>query len=915
MSRITAAFLIMVISLLCIPCLSGCGDSGSSAGDLGGGGGTSATTWKVDNLDDPGKPLRPGDWIKIESSRFGSSMNGSYVTFILEDGTTGEADLYEQWTDTEIVCRVPLDLFSKTKANTTVPSGYQEDTIVTLRGEADVTIHDTGERIRIAEGQELVISTGKNTNPSDRSPLPVVRRVTSAVAGQGSTVTMTGSKFTGLMRVVIKGSSSSDWKATSLSVIDDTTALFVVPRNVPAGTYGIIAENSVNSSSAPDMLIVVPAGTVPVYPVLSSITSAVEGQGSAITLTGQNFTGLRTVYILTTPPTTATGLAVTSDTTATCVVPPYVKAGNYKVLVTNETGTGEGAANLKVLASGLPTVESITPAVEGQATTVTMTGSKFTSLKNVTILTDPDVTATDLAIASDTAATFTVPGTIHAGTYSVSLTNVSGTAIGSDKLTVTEGPVPVVESITPAVEGQATTVTMTGQNLTGVTAVTILTATPTAAANLTLVSATSLTFTVPAGVPAGTYSVSATNFSGTGTGQNRLTVTASGGGGGGGVILVPTIGAYQYGTKWMTLDWKAPAKPRADVTVTNLLDDDSAGSLRKVVEAATDGDTVKFSVGGVITLNAAELAVTGKSLTIDASGAPSAVTVQAGGNFRIFSIDSGAGKTVTVKSLTMKGGDGSAAGGKFDGGSISVAAASALSLTDCTIEGSKALNGGGIFTAGTVTLTRCTISNNSSTSGGGIFIAGTGVIRLGNCTISGNNADAAGGGVTLNTSGAASITNSTISRNTAVADYGGGIACLEGAAYLLNTIVIDNTAPLGGDLYNKTMIICAYYCWYAAVSGTITTRTVAPDVTAGYVTGMLGDPALNTPGTTKTMEVMGSCPAINKGAFVYYNDDDGFYLQGSDGKYYTLEAFAAPVKAVPLTDRITTDQRGVARPQ
>ena len=918
MKQITTTLILAFITLLSMLSLQGCGGSDGVSTDSWGASESSGTAWQVDNLDDPGQPLRPGDWIKIESSRFGSEMNGSSVTFTLQDGTTGQADLYEQWTDTAIVCRVPLDLFSKTKTPITVPSddiSDPGDTITTLRGQAEVTIRETEEHFLIGEGMELVIKKERNPNPSDSSPLPVVTSITSAQQGQGTMVTMTGSKFTDLDSVVIIGLSA--WIIRRLGFIDDRTVIFAVPPDVPVGTYTVVVENRYGKIRAPGKLNVVSATTMLQYPLVEGITSAVEGQGSTVTMTGQYFTDLRSVSILTTPPTTARNLAVTSDTTATFSVPGTVHAGTYSVLATNTTGPCMRFGRLTVFSASLPVVERITPAAESQATTVTMTGSKFTGLTAVSILTTPPTEAGHLTVTSDTTATFSVPGTIHAGTYSVSVTNPSGTTTGTDKLIVTPGAIPLVASITLAVEGQATTVTLTGHNLSRVTAVSILTATPTEATNLTTLDDLTLTFTVPASVPAGIYSVRVTNFSGTGTGENKLIVTAAsggGGGGGGGVIWAPTIGAYQYGTKGMTLKERAPVESRGDITVTNL-DDDGGGSLRNAIATAVEGDTVKFSVGGEITLTTGELVITGKSLIIDGSSAPSAVTVKTDGAFRVFMINSGSDKTATIKSLTIKGGDGSAAGGNFNGGSISVDASSALNLTDCTIDGSKALYGGGIYTAGTAALTRCTISNNSAVRGGGIYLAVDGAARLSNCTISGNNADQPGGGVAIDTKGAATITNSTISGNTAATDYGGGIACLEGAAYLLNTMVIGNTAPAGGDLYNGETIMCAYYCWYNAISGTVTTQPTAPNITSAYVPGMLGGLILNPPGTTNTMEVKGNCPAINKGAYVYYNDDDGFYLQGSDGKYNTLEAFTTPTKASPSTDRINTDQRGAVRQQ
>lgn len=95
--------------------LAGCGSSGSSdsawwgGGDSGGG--TPVTTPQVQtltNLNNPGQPIRQGDWTQINGTGFGASQGAGYVKFTLENGATGNADQYSSWSDTQITCRVPV---------------------------------------------------------------------------------------------------------------------------------------------------------------------------------------------------------------------------------------------------------------------------------------------------------------------------------------------------------------------------------------------------------------------------------------------------------------------------------------------------------------------------------------------------------------------------------------------------------------------------------------------------------------------------------------------------------------------------------------------------------------------------------------------------------------------------------------
>ncbi len=114
-----------------------------------------------------------------------------------------------------------------------------------------------------------------------------------------------------------------------------------------------------------------------------------------------------------------------------------------------------------------------------------------------------------------------------------------------------------------------------------------------------------------------------------------------------------------------------------------------------------------------------------------------------------------------------------------------VTAAGNLTLIDLAITGGHAnvdgtgLGGGGIYNAGTLTLTNVTVSGNQSgTTGGGVSN------RLGTTTVTGgtiaNNSAANAGGGLYNRSGNVTIASSTVSGNSSTADadpaVGGGIA-------------------------------------------------------------------------------------------------------------------------------------------
>jgi hypothetical protein len=190
-------------------------------------------------------------------------------------------------------------------------------------------------------------------------------------------------------------------------------------------------------------------------------------------------------------------------------------------------------------------------------------------------------------------------------------------------------------------------------------------------------------------------------------------------------------------------------------------------------------------------------------------------------------------------------------------------------LTDCTLSGNSAGgtfggSGGGIFNfnSGTVTLTDCTLSGNSVTfgNGDGFFNSGgsgggifnVGALTLANCTLSGNSADV-GGGIII-----AQVAGLPVAKGTAImslfANSAGGNLVVEPGAEFVS---------LGHNLF-----------------------TDAPGVTLDPTdltdTDPLLGPLADNGGPTQTMALLPGSPAIDAGV------------------------------AVP---GVTTDQRGVSRPQ
>ena len=322
------------------------------------------------------------------------------------------------------------------------------------------------------------------------------------------------------------------------------------------------------------------------------------------------------------------------------------------------------------------------------------------------------------------------------------------------------------------------------------------------------------------------------------------------------------------------------------ITVTTLADnislpiiDGSVTSLREAIDYADadayTGDTITFAAGltGTIALTLGALpAINTPLLTIAGPGA-GLLTIDAQGNSRIVSIDSGA--TVSISGLTLE--NGSAA----NGGAI--ANDGTLTLNLCSITGATSSEGGGLYNSGTATLIDCTAASNmADLKGGGIDNAGK--LTLTGCTVSGNTTGIFGVGGGIYNTGTLTLTNCTMAANASAFD-GGGVDNQEGTLTFADCTVADNAAGFGGGgILNVD--------GNATLNNTIVAGNSSGGDLSGAVTGshdLIDDrefrrrpgqrhrrqhrrpdpdlgPLANNGGPTQTMALPGGSPAINSGS-------------------------------------------------
>jgi hypothetical protein len=330
------------------------------------------------------------------------------------------------------------------------------------------------------------------------TPVPTITSLSPGSGPISTSVTITGTNFTGATAVAFNGT------AATFVVNNATTITATVPAAATTGTVTVTGPGGTATSP----------GNFTVTPAISSLNPTSGPVGTSVTITGTTFTGATAVSFN----GTAAAFTVVNSTSITTSVPAGATTGN--VTVTTPSGTSNGVAFTVTVVTPTPTITSFTPGSGPVGTSVTITGTNFTGATSVAF----NGTAAAFTVNSATSISTTVPAGASTGTITV--TTPGGTATSATSFTVV--PAPTITSFTPASGPVGTVVTITGTNLTGATSVAF---NGTAATTFTVNSATQITATVAAGTTTGTISV--TTPGGTATSATSFTV-----------LLPPTITSF-----------------------------------------------------------------------------------------------------------------------------------------------------------------------------------------------------------------------------------------------------------------------------------------------------------------------------------------------------------------------------------
>nr|WP_307819094.1 IPT/TIG domain-containing protein [Streptomyces sabulosicollis] len=310
--------------------------------------------------------------------------------------------------------------------------------------------------------------------------------------GGGTVVTLTGSNFTQATAVRF-----GPYFALSFTVVSASRITAVAPPG--SGTVQVTVTTPGGTSNG----VAFGYAAVPTLTGVSPATGPASG-GTVVTLTGTNLLGATAVRF---GAVNATSFTVVSATQITAVAPPG--SGTVQVTVVTPGGTSNGVG-YSYVAVPAPVLTSVSPGQGpvGGGNTVTLTGTGLTGVTTVTFGSTP---ASSFTVVSATQITAVAPPGA-AGPVQVTVTGPGGTSNGVTYFYV---GVPTLTGVSPATgpASGGTTVTLTGTNLLGATAVRFGAVNAT---SFTVVSATQITAVAPPG--SGTVQITVVTPGGTSNG-------------------------------------------------------------------------------------------------------------------------------------------------------------------------------------------------------------------------------------------------------------------------------------------------------------------------------------------------------------------------------------------------------------
>ncbi|MCG8604915.1 tandem-95 repeat protein, partial [bacterium] len=336
---------------------------------------------------------------------------------------------------------------------------------------------------------------GQNISPDNFTVFlsPRISSISPLSGPVGSEITIFGSNFGGVNEITFGGT-----VAPSFTVNSTSELRVLVPNEAVNGPIGI--------SNAAGAAVSSVAFTLVELPSITSLSPTSGPVNTEVTISGTNFVELFSVEFNGTP---AVSFDVDSENQLRTIVP--VGATSGRLSVRNTAGTAVSTEDFELKAA--PSVTFFTPAGGLSSTEVTITGSHFSDVSDVTF----GGVSAEFNIDSDTQLRATVPNGAISGP--ISLTNSLGTTASENSFVVTG--LPTVTSFSPLTGTVGTEVTITGSAFSNVSSVSF---SGSFASSFNIDSDAQIRAVVPAGAASG--KIRLTNVAGDGESLANFIVTA-----------------------------------------------------------------------------------------------------------------------------------------------------------------------------------------------------------------------------------------------------------------------------------------------------------------------------------------------------------------------------------------------------
>lgn len=333
-------------------------------------------------------------------------------------------------------------------------------------------------------GDKLFVATnlvGVLVRPLNDYFPPQLSSFAPTTGGIGTTVTITGTSLSGVTEVSFGGT-----PATSFTVVSPTTIEAVVGN----GTSGSVSVTAPSGNASLAGFTFIPA------PVISSFSPQSAGAGVSVTINGSNFTGATAVSFGGTP---ATSFQVLDAITISAVVGAG-QSGNVSVTTPGGTATRTGFTFI-----GPPTITSFNPTSAPIGSSVTITGTNFSTTAANNVVKFNGTTATISGTPTTTSIVAIVPTGATLGKITVEV--AGNTATSATDFIVSAPTAPTLTGFNPTSAPVGTTVTLTGTNFSTTAANNIVKFNGTTATITGTPTSTSFVTSVPTGATTGKITV------------------------------------------------------------------------------------------------------------------------------------------------------------------------------------------------------------------------------------------------------------------------------------------------------------------------------------------------------------------------------------------------------------------------